>query len=71
MKGLYSSSGRVEGVICSSSVVEVESGLGEEETCTCKASRMVVVEESGKLGWEHGEGRCELVAEVMGICRAS
>ena len=31
MKGLYSSSGRVEGVICSSSVVEVESGLGEEE----------------------------------------
>ncbi|MDG2774728.1 hypothetical protein P7M68_24750, partial [Vibrio parahaemolyticus] len=65
------SSCKVEGVICSSSVVEVESGLGEEETCTCKASRMVVVEESGRLGWEHGEGRCELVVEVMDICRAS
>ncbi|TKY51640.1 hypothetical protein E2542_SST23159 [Spatholobus suberectus] len=67
-----SSSGKVEEeVICSSSVEAVGSGLEEEETCTHKASCVVVVEESGKLGLEHEEGRCELVVEGMGICMAS
>ncbi|RYQ92645.1 hypothetical protein Ahy_B09g098859 isoform B [Arachis hypogaea] len=48
----------VEGEICSSSVVEVENELEEEETGTYKAS-CVVAEESGKLGGERSEeGRC-------------
>ncbi|RYQ92648.1 hypothetical protein Ahy_B09g098859 isoform D [Arachis hypogaea] len=48
----------VEEVIYSSSVVEVENELEEEETGTYKAS-CVVAEESGKLGGERSEeGRC-------------
>ncbi|CAJ1976716.1 unnamed protein product [Sphenostylis stenocarpa] len=54
-----------EGVICSSSGVEVGSKLEEEESGTYKASCKVVVE-SGKLEWEHGEGRCELEEEGSG-----
>ena len=56
---VVSSSGKEEEEgICSSSGVEVVSGLEEEETCIYKASCEVV--ESGRLGWGHGEGRCEL-----------
>ncbi|GAU31287.1 hypothetical protein TSUD_39670 [Trifolium subterraneum] len=59
-----SSSGEVEEVICSNSVVEVQNGL-EEESDTYKAS-CVVVEENGKLGGEHEQGRCELVVAESG-----
>lgn len=65
---VVSSSGKEEEEegICSSSGVEVVKGLEEEETCTYKASCEVMVEESGKLGWGHGEGRWELVAVGSG-----
>jgi hypothetical protein len=55
----------VEEVICSNSVVEVRNGLEEEESDTYKAS-CVVLEENGKLGGEHEEGRRELVVVESG-----
>jgi hypothetical protein len=55
----------VEEVICSNSVVEVQNGLEEEESDTYKAS-CVVLEENGKLGGEHEEGRRELVVVESG-----
>jgi hypothetical protein len=55
----------VEEVICSNSVVEVQNGLEEEESDTYKAS-CVVLEENGKLGGEHEEGRREPVVVESG-----
>ncbi|KAK7268307.1 hypothetical protein RIF29_21004 [Crotalaria pallida] len=49
--------------------VGVDEGVDEGSACACALG--LAVEESGRLGEECGEGRCELVVEESGTCKAS